>query len=500
LGNAKVQSDGTEVSARSVKICVISMRIWVRGSFRPQAPYILLSRASALRALWELLGRSLVQNTAAREPEAEISLPARADSTPQSSQQRGHWVRRFTEVRAATMALAGPLSAEDQVIQSMPDASPTKWHLAHTTWFFETFLLQPHAAGYALFDERFGYLFNSYYEAVGPRHPRPARGMISRPALADVLAYRAHVDAAMCDFIVGANATMWRALAPLIELGLNHEQQHQELILMDIKHLLSLNPTSPSYGAQTPAPEAAAVPLAWTTVPGGLYEIGDAGGGFAFDNEGPRHKVWLEPFKLANRLATNGEFLAFIEDGGYQRPEFWLSDGWAMVSAKQWRAPLYWRGAPGERRIFTLSGERDLDLHEPVCHLSYFEADAYAHWAGKRLLREAEWEVASRQAAVAGHLASAATFHPHAASSTDLTQMVGDVWEWTSSAYSAYPGFRPDAGAIGEYNGKFMCGQFVLRGGACVTPDDHIRTTYRNFFPPHARWAFSGVRLADDDV
>ncbi|MGE3931077.1 MAG: ergothioneine biosynthesis protein EgtB [Hyphomonadaceae bacterium] len=399
-------------------------------------------------------------------------------------------------MRAQSAALAAPLSAEDQQVQSMPDVSPTKWHLAHTTWFFEEFLLKPNLAAYAPLDPAFGYLFNSYYEAVGPRHPRPERGLITRPSIAEVSAYRAHVDAAMRRLIESADAEQWAAIAPLLELGCHHEQQHQELILMDIKHVLSCNPLKPSYGAPV-APAGPGAALRWISFPGGLRTIGHDGAGFAFDNEGPAHKVWLEPFKLASRLVTNGEYLGFIEDGGYQRPEFWLSDGWHAVNAQGWTAPLYW--SLDEGTLFTLSGARAIEADEPVCHLSYFEADAFARWAGKRLPREAEWETAARTMPNGdGNSMGAGFYHPRPAQSEGLSQMSGDVWEWTQSAYSAYPRYRPAAGAIGEYNGKFMCGQFVLRGGACVTPEGHARATYRNFFPPSARWAFSGLRLADD--
>jgi ergothioneine biosynthesis protein EgtB len=399
-------------------------------------------------------------------------------------------LERLRVVRAKTVALATPLSAEDQVIQSMPDVSPTKWHLAHTTWFFEEFILRAHAPTYAPLHDTYRYLFNSYYEAVGPRHPRPERGLLSRPSLEEVHAYRAHVDAAMEDFLVNGVPP---SLAFLVELGCHHEQQHQELLLMDIKHVLSCNPLSPSYGA--PALEQrAAPPLTWRAFPGGIYEIGHGGAGFAFDNETPRHKVWLEPFELASRCVTNREYRAFIEDGGYERPELWLADGWRAISEQGWRAPLYWQGDT----LFTLAGRRLIDPDEPVCHVSYFEADAYARWAGHRLPTEAEWEVASRSARARGALMSSGALHPGPARGGGLAQMFGDVWEWTASPYSAYPGFKPAFGALGEYNGKFMCGQFVLRGGAAITPDDHVRPTYRNFFPPAARWAFSGLRLAHD--
>jgi len=405
---------------------------------------------------------------------------------------------RFRAVRDESLRLAQPLSAEDQQIQSMPDVSPTKWHLAHVTWFFETFLLQPHLADYQPFDPAFGYLFNSYYEAVGERHPRPQRGLLSRPPLDHVRAYRAYVDAAMERLIADADAELWAILSPLIELGLHHEQQHQELILMDIKHVFWTNPLLPAYAPAEPRALAPAQPLEWLDFDGGLVEIGHDGPGFAFDNEGPRHKVWIEPYRLACRLATCGEYLAFIEDDGYRRPELWLSDGWAAVGREGWNAPLYWLQDDSGRRIFTLSGVRPLDPAEPVSHLSYYEADAFARWSGARLPTEAEWEAAAHAAPMSGNLGGEARRHPAPARGRGLQQMIGDLWEWTMSPYAAYPRYRTPEGAVGEYNGKFMSGQMVLRGGAAVTPEGHIRPTYRNFFPPAARWAFSGVRLAAD--
>ena len=409
---------------------------------------------------------------------------------------------RFEAVRRDSEALAANLTPEDQAIQSMPDVSPTKWHLAHTSWFFETFILAMHDPEYRPFDPAFAYLFNSYYEAVGPRHPRPERGLLSRPTVDAVGAYRDHVTAAMLRLIDSADEAVWHQIAPLLELGLNHEQQHQELILMDIKHVFSANPLLPAYQAPRPyAVGAAAPPRNWVEFEGGLCEIGHAGPGFAFDNEGPRHKVWLEPFRLATHPVSCGEYREFIEDGGYSRTEYWLSEGWASVQQQGWQAPLYWRCADGEWRIFTLSGERRIEAAEPVCHVSFYEADAFARWAGKRLPTEAEWEVAGAGVPLVGNFADSGHFHPcadAAGGDTDLRQMIGDVWEWTASPYVPYPRFRPVPGAIGEYNGKFMSNQMVLRGGAAVTPAEHTRITYRNFFPPSARWAFSGLRLAED--
>ncbi|MBI1328634.1 MAG: L-histidine N(alpha)-methyltransferase [Alphaproteobacteria bacterium] len=402
---------------------------------------------------------------------------------------------RYLAVRAQTEMLAAPLSPEDQNLQSMPDASPVKWHRAHTTWFFETFLLKPRA-DYAPFDPAYEYLFNSYYEAVGPRHPRPQRGLLSRPSASEVSAYRRHVDAAMSELLAEGDEN----LTGLIELGLNHEQQHQELLLTDILHAFAQSPLKPAWRARDIAPGRPPETLDYIRFDGGEVSIGHAGDGFAFDNEGPRHQVLLRPFAISNRLATNGEWLEFVEAGGYQQPQHWLADGWATVNAQGWRAPLYWSLHEGVWHQMTLAGLQPLDLAAPVAHVSYYEADAYARFRGKRLPTEFEWEHAANHCGQTANLFDADVLHPKAtrAAKGVLAQMFGDVWEWTGSAYLPYPGFRASADAVGEYNGKFMINQMVLRGGSCITPEDHIRASYRNFFYPHMRWQFSGVRLADD--
>ncbi len=400
--------------------------------------------------------------------------------------------------RTTTERLAAPLSGEDQTVQSMPDVSPTKWHRAHVSWFFETFILGQFDAQYQPFHDDYAYIFNSYYEALGQRHPRHERGLISRPGIAEIARYRAFVDEAMEALLCREH----EAVVPdLVTLGLNHEQQHQELLLMDIKHVLSRNPLRPVYLADQGRPIGAESPpkVGWIEYDGGLDEIGHDGVGFGFDNEFPRHRVLLSPFALADRPVTCGDWIAFMSDDGYARPEFWLSDGWAIVMAQQWQAPLYWfcdPDDPAQWYQFTLAGPRPVDPDEPVCHISYYEADAYAHWTGMRLPTEAEWEtVAARSAQGDNFLGD---FSPHPQPAVSDNALLGDVWEWTSSAYTPYPGFRAAPGAVGEYNGKFMVSQYVLRGGSCVTPPGHIRPTYRNFFPPGARWAFSGLRLAQD--
>jgi ergothioneine biosynthesis protein EgtB len=414
---------------------------------------------------------------------------------------------RFAEVRRTTERLCAPLSAEDQMVQPMPDASPAKWHQAHTTWFFETFILLPHVPGYRAFDERFTYVFNSYYKQLRGHPVRANRGFMSRPSLEEVHAYRAHVDAAM-QSLLATNLTP--EVAALVEIGLNHEQQHQELIVTDVKYALWSQPLRPAYrepnagfpritrDSRDPLPDST-----WLDFAEGISEIGYAGDGFCFDNETPRHKVLLNPFSLASRLVTNREYLEFIRDGGYSNPALWLSDAWDTINAQNWRAPLYWEEHDGQWFTFTLEGMKEVDSNEPVCHVSYYEADAFARWAGARLPLEAEWEIAAERtlktAPLTGNVLDTDLLHPTAAPAShgdSLTQLFGDVWEWTASPYTAYPGFQPAAGALGEYNGKFMCNQFVLRGGSCATPQSHIRASYRNFFPPHARWQFMGIRLA----
>ncbi|EZP73457.1 hypothetical protein BV96_00897 [Sphingomonas paucimobilis] len=406
---------------------------------------------------------------------------------------------RYREIRALSEALAAGLSDADATAQSMPDASPAKWHLAHVSWFFETFVLRDHAAGYEPFDPRYAFLFNSYYEAEGARHPRPARGMLTRPRLDEILTYRAHVDAAVID----ALPALPDEARSLVMLGLHHEQQHQELLLTDIQHLFSLNPLEPAlFAAQPFTPAAVPGPLHWIEGREGLVEMGDDGkSDFAFDCEGPRHKAVLHPHALAHRLITNGEWIAFIEDGGYRNPAHWLSDGWSWVQAERIEAPLYWTRAEHGWTRFGLDGRRPVNPAEPVTHISLYEADAYASWAGARLLTEAEWESAALNIAPSSgnQLDEAACPRPHAADgSAGLGQMFGDVWEWTGSAFRPHPGFHPAEGAVGEYNGKFMSGQFVLKGGSCATPRGHVRASYRNFFYPHQRWQFTGLRLAKD--
>ncbi len=406
----------------------------------------------------------------------------------------------YDAVRSATQALCDPLTTEDYVVQSMPDASPIKWHLAHTTWFFETFVLSRYLSDYSPFHPQFGFLFNSYYEAEGPRWTRAQRGLLSRPTVAGIYRYRTHVDEQMARFLRRRGAVNEEAAAVVV-LGLHHEQQHQELILTDLKHAFALNPLHPVYRealSQVGSPP----PAGYVSFPEGIVTIGHQGRGFGFDNEFPRHKVYLRGFKLGARLVSSGEYLDFIADGGYERPELWLSDGWAVRQARGWNAPIYWEREGAQWFELTLGGRRPLPGAQPVCHVSYYEADAFARWAGARLPTEAEWETAAASLPITGHFLEAARYHPSAAAAAEdrgpLHQLYGDVWQWTANPYTAYPGFKPLPGALGEYNGKFMCNQFVLRGASCVTPRSHARLSYRNFFPADARWQFAGIRLAKD--
>ncbi len=405
--------------------------------------------------------------------------------------------RRYSAVRETSMALCRTLEPEDFVVQSMPSVSPAKWHLAHTTWFFEQFVLVEHAPDYSVLNEQYAYLFNSYYHSKGQMHPRAERGLLSRPTVREIEAYREHVDEAILSLLENETSS---AVAKLIELGLNHEQQHQELMLTDIKHVFSVNPLRPAlvdaqFGHRlTPIPD-----LGYEQFDGGIIEIGaTAQDDFAFDNETPRHRSLLRPYQLGNRLVTNGEYRAFIRSGAYADSQLWLADGWAWVQKQQIERPLYW--SQDLKREFTLSGIRQLDADAPVCHVSFYEADAYARWAGARLPTEAEWEFAAAQAPVDGNLINRGKLHPQPLKRREhpVAQLFGDVWEWTASSYSAYPGFKPLEGSLGEYNGKFMCNQMVCRGGSCVTPPDHIRASYRNFFYPQERWQFFGIRLAKD--
>jgi ergothioneine biosynthesis protein EgtB len=390
---------------------------------------------------------------------------------------RTMWRDRFRAVRAETEQRAAPLSAEDQAVQSMADASPTKWHRAHTTWFFEQFLLLPHLAGYRAFDERFAYLFNSYYVAAGPRHARPKRGLLTRPDCGEIAAFRAHVDEGVERLIAAATEPKWPEVVRILEIGLHHEQQHQELILTDILHAFAQNPIAPAYRGDWQAPRAQPSRAEFAELPGGIHSIGFAGEGYCFDNEGPAHRVLLQPLRIARGLVTNAQWLDFMADGGYATPSLWLSDGWAAVAAEGWNAPGHWQEQDGAWLVLTLGGLKPVDPHAPVAHVSYYEADAFARWAGKHLPTEAEWEVAAR--------------------ANLIDDAFGIVWQWTRSAYLPYPGYRAPDGALGEYNGKFMINQMVLRGSSQATPADHARASYRNFFYPSARWQFSGLRLVD---
>ena len=429
---------------------------------------------------------------------------SKRDMTRPDSPSRDFLSKRFRAVREFSHTLAEPLKIEDYVIQSMPDVSPTKWHLAHTSWFFETFVLSKAVKGYRSPSPQYAYLFNSYYIQAGERHLRPKRGLISRPTVEETYDYRNYVDEYMIRFMENADEKEWKEFSPVVEIGIHHEQQHQELIVTDIKHVFSENPLRPVYLSNKTNNGKTAPPAKWIDIGGGIYSIGHDGKGFGYDNEYPNHKIYIDPYRLQSRPVTNGEYMEFIEDRGYETPELWLSEGWATVESRNWKAPFYWERKSGKWVCFSLSGMKGVNPSEPVCHVSYFEADAYARWAGARLPTEAEWEVAAADLPVEGNFADNLSFHPDTPAAVKdknpLIQMYGDVWEWTQSAYSSYPGFKTLPGALGEYNGKFMCNQFVLRGGSCATSKSHIRKTYRNFFPPDARWQFMGMRLANDSL
>jgi ergothioneine biosynthesis protein EgtB len=428
---------------------------------------------------------------------------AKPDSTsPSAAANADNIVVEYSTVRDFTESLCLPLEPDDFQIQTMPDVSPVKWHLAHVSWFFETFILQHFVTAYRPFHPQYGYIFNSYYETVGTHHPRPQRGLLNRPTLKEVYAYRAYVDQHMQALLESQHPQLDEILLRT-RLGINHEQQHQELILTDIKHVYAMNPLKPTYRQKTNSQTGKLSTLYWLGHAGGLVTTGNPGDEFCFDNEMPVHKTYLAPFRLASRLISNGEYIEFIADQGYAKTELWLSDAWSLLNTQQWQAPLYWEQRDGEWWHMTLHGMQPVELDAPVCHVSFFEADAYARWAGKRLPTEAEWEVFARDRAVTGNFCDSGKLHPVAATNSerdapDVQQLYGDVWEWTQSPYAPYPGFKPLGGSLGEYNGKFMCSQFVLRGGSCVTPANHIRSTYRNFFYPKDRWQFSGIRLAED--
>jgi ergothioneine biosynthesis protein EgtB len=414
--------------------------------------------------------------------------------------QRNDLLEKYKQVRRLTEKLCEPLEIEDYVIQSMPDVSPTKWHLAHTSWFFEAFLLKKVNPNYKPLNELYNYLFNSYYVQIGERYLRQERGMLSRPTVKEVYEFRKFIDEQMFSFFENSDEKTFNEVAVIIEIGLNHEQQHQELMLTDVKHVLSQNPLNPVYSNKSIDDRINVKPINWVSFEEGIVEIGHNGEGFFYDNEMPRHKVFLQSFDIADRLVTNGEYINFIEDDGYSKTELWLSDGASTVERENWKAPLYWEKINGEWWNFTLNGFRKVNASEPVCHVSLYEADAFARWADARLATESEWEHANSEIEIEGNFVDDENFHPISLKGENqkIKQMFGDVWEWTRSDYSPYPGYKIPPGAIGEYNGKFMSGQNVLRGGSCATSKNHIRNTYRNFFYPHSRWQFSGIRLAKD--
>lgn len=407
-------------------------------------------------------------------------------------------IERYRTVRARSEALCAPLEAEDYCIQAMESVSPPKWHLAHVTWFFEMFILVPYAKGYRMLREEYAHLFNSYYETAGTFFPRPQRGMLSRPTVQEVYDYRYHVDGALLDLLSNVPEQHAADIRQRLQLGLEHEIQHQELLLMDTRYNFSINPLHPVYHRIEPPPAASVPAMGWQEFPAGIVEIGHSGDAFAYDNERPLHKTYMQDFRLATRLVNNAEYLAFIEDGGYERVDLWLSDAWRTIKEQGWQAPLYWFKQDRDWMHFDLTGAHALRLNEPVSHLSYYEADAYARWAGKRLPSEAEWEHAASAQPIAGNFLDNGLYVPRPAQQSGMTQLYGDLWEWTQSAYLPYPGFKPLPGTLGEYNGKFMCDQMVLRGGCCVTAQDHMRVSYRNFFRAADRWMFSGLRLAED--
>jgi len=437
--------------------------------------------------------------------QARTKVPQKTKEKNQNTLINHILAKNYTEVRNFTEQLCKPLVTEDYVIQSMPDVSPMKWHIAHTSWFFETFVLSKVNTNYESPHPQYSYLFNSYYVQAGKRHARPERGLLSRPTVEEVYRYRHHVDENILEFLDHAEEAQMEKVGSVIEIGIHHEQQHQELMLTDIKHVFSVNPLRPAYIIEKSTKNSgvfADSEIKWVPFPEGVYTIGYDGDGFAYDNELPIHREFLEPFQIASRLVTNREYLEFMEDGGYERSELWLSDGWSAVESNNWKLPLYCEGQNGRWWNFTLSGMRELNPDEPVCHISYYEADAYARWAGARLPTETEWEIAASKLPIVGNFADDGVYHPQALSGETsdggIEQMFGDVWEWTRSSYSPYPGFKTLEGALGEYNGKFMSGQMVLRGGSCATSRSHMRKTYRNFFPPSARWQFMGIRLAKD--
>ena len=437
------------------------------------------------------------------DEELTLIASTKSDTTDSISEKtlKEKLFKNYKQVRAFSEKLCEPLETEDYVIQTMPDVSPTKWHLAHTSWFFEAFILSKATENYKSINPLYAYLFNSYYIQMGERWYRPNRGILSRPTVKEIFEYRKHVDNHMLHLIENCNEKTFAEFAPVIEIGLNHEQQHQELLLTDIKHVLSHNPLRPVYSHKTKENNSLIQKINWIEFEGGISEIGYTGNSFAYDNETPKHKEFLNPFKIANRLVTNEEYIEFIEDGGYEDAIHWLSDGWATVEQEKWKTPLYWEKKDGKWWNFTLNGFGEVRFDDPVCHVSLYEADAFASWKDARLPTEAEWEVAAADLPYLGNFVESENFHPVSlknGNEEELNQMYGDVWEWTRSAYSPYPGYKPLPGALGEYNGKFMSSQMVLRGGSCATSQTHIRKTYRNFFPPHSRWQFMGIRLAKD--